>query len=79
MFSTFTHGAVDAIQAAKTQFVTTYIQHKGISNALTSFIDAQGAYTKSAIDAGMKASSALGAIISSQACFDEIMKPSKAK
>jgi hypothetical protein len=46
---------VDAIQGAKKQFITTFVQHEGLAKVLNTFVDAQAQYTKSAIDAGIKA------------------------
>lgn len=72
MFNTFAHAAVDAVQNSKKQFVETFVKHEGIANALNSFVDAQSKYTKSAIDAGIAASTSLGMIFTSKSFFDEI-------
>ena len=72
MFNTFAHAAVDAIQNGKKQFVETFVKHEGIANALTNFVDSQTKYTKSAIDAGIAASTSLGMILTSNSFFDEM-------
>lgn len=72
MFNTFAHAAVDAVQNGKKQFVSTFVQHEGIANALNAFVDSQSKYTKSAIDAGIAASTSLGMILTSKAFFDEV-------
>ena len=44
---------IDAVQTAKKQFVNTaFANHKAVAEALTNFVDAQTAYTKSAVKAG---------------------------
>lgn len=55
MFNTFAHSGVDAIQTAKKTFVSTFVQHEQFKTVLNNFIDAQTAYTKAAIDSGIKA------------------------
>ena len=51
MFNTFAFQGVDAIQNAKKQFVSTFVQNEKIKEALNGFVDAQAAYTKDAITA----------------------------
>jgi hypothetical protein len=64
MFQTFAHSGVDAIQTAKKTFVSTFVQHEQLKNILNGFVDAQTAYTKSAIDAGIKVSTDIGGVLS---------------
>ena len=64
--NTFAYAAVDAIQNSKKQFVTTFVKHDGISDTLNAFVDAQAAYTKSAIDAGVLAATTLGSIFKNE-------------
>lgn len=52
MFNSFAFQAVDSVQTAKKQFVSTFVQHEQIKDALNGFIDAQASYTKEAITAG---------------------------
>lgn len=52
MFNSFAFQAVDGIQSAKKQFVSTFVQQEQIKDALNGFIDAQASYTKDAITAG---------------------------
>jgi methylglyoxal synthase len=40
---------IDTIQNGKKQFVNTFVQHDGVKKALNEFVDAQAAYTKSAV------------------------------
>lgn len=77
MFNTFAHAAVDAVQTSKKQFVDTFVKHEGIASALNSFVEAQTKYTKSAIDAGIAASTSLGMIFTSKNFFDEISESVK--
>lgn len=44
---------IDAVQTAKKQFVNTaFAKHETVAKALNEFVDAQTAYTKSAVKAG---------------------------
>lgn len=52
MFNTFAFQAVDGIQNAKKQFVSTVVPQADIKEALNGFVDAQTQYTKDAITAG---------------------------
>lgn len=51
MFNTFAFQAVDSVQSAKKQFVSTFVQNEKIKEALNGFVDAQASYTKDAITA----------------------------
>lgn len=51
MFNQYTFQAIDGLQSAQKQFVSTFVQHEGFKKVLTSFVDAQVEYTKSAITA----------------------------
>jgi hypothetical protein len=64
MFTTIAHSGVDAIQTAKKTFVGTVVQNDQLKTILNSFVDAQTAYTKSAIDASIKMSTDIGGILS---------------
>jgi len=72
MFNTATHAFIDGVSDFKKKFVETTVQHEGIKNALTSFVDAQTKYTKSAADAGMQSMMALGMIFSSKDFYTEM-------
>jgi len=61
--NTFAYAAVDAIQNSKKQFVSTFVKNEDVSKILNQFVDAQAQYTKSAIDAGIAASSAFSALV----------------
>lgn len=52
MINTFAFQAVDSVQNAKKQFVSTFVPQAQIKEALNGFIDAQASYTKDAITAG---------------------------
>ena len=51
MFNTIAFQAVDGIQDAKKQFVSTFSVNPQITDALNGFVDAQTSYTKDAITA----------------------------
>lgn len=55
MIQTLANQGVDAIQTAKKQFVNTFVYNDQLKSILHNFVDAQSEYTKSAIDAGVKA------------------------
>lgn len=51
---------IDTVQGAKKQFVNTvFANHKTVAEALNGFVDAQTAYTKSAVKAGTDAATKL--------------------
>lgn len=77
MFNTFNHAAIDAVQEAKKQFVTTFVKHEGIAKAMNTFVDAQAEYTKSAADAGMNFITSMGLIVTSKQFFDDVTKTVK--
>ena len=63
MFNQFAFQAVEGIQSAKKQFVSTFVQHDGFQKVLNNFVDAQTEYTKSAIEAGSAAVSGIQEIL----------------
>jgi hypothetical protein len=72
MFNTFTDAFIDTFQSGKKNFVNTFVQHEGIAKALNQFVDAQTAYTKSAVNAGIQSATSIGMIVSSKQFMDEI-------
>lgn len=74
MFKTYAIQGVDAIQSAKKQFVSTFVQHEQFAKVLNGFVDAQAEYTKSAIDAGAKAFSETQSILTDRTPFVEMSK-----
>ena len=44
--------SIDAFQNGKKQFVNTFVTNESVKETLNSFVDAQTAYTKSAVKAG---------------------------
>ena len=77
MFNTFNYAAIDAVQEAKKQFVTTFVQHEGIAKAMNTFIDSQADYTKRHVDAMMSFATSVGLIVTSKQFFDEVAKTVK--
>ena len=74
MFKSFAHQAVDGIQSAKKQFVSTFVQHEQFANTLNGFVDAQAQYTKSAIDAGANVLSEVQSILTDRTPFVNLSK-----
>ena len=44
---------IDAVQGAKKQFVSTFVQNEAIAKALNEYVDAQSEYTKKAVKTAM--------------------------
>jgi hypothetical protein len=78
MFNTATYAVIDGVSDFKKKFVEQTVQHDGIKTALTTFIDAQTKYTKSAADAGMQSMMALGMIFTSKDFYTEMADQYKA-
>jgi hypothetical protein len=74
MFNTFAFQGVDAIQSAKKQFVSTFVQHDQFKDALNGFIDAQAAYTKDAITASSVATTKVVEILTDRTPYVEAAK-----
>lgn len=74
MFNTFAFQGVDAIQSAKKQFVSTFVQNEKIKEALNGFVDAQAAYTKDAITAGSVATSKVTELFTDRTPYVEATK-----
>jgi predicted phage gp36 major capsid-like protein len=51
---------VDTVQTAKKTFVSTFVTNDKVADSLNKFVDAQTAYTKSAIKAGNDAATSIG-------------------
>ena len=50
---------IDAVQNGKKQFVNTFVTNESVKETLNSFVDAQTAYTKSAVKAGTETATSL--------------------
>ena len=49
MIKSFAHEAVDTVQKAKLQFVSTFVKHDGLAETMNKFVEAQSQYTKSVL------------------------------
>jgi len=74
MFNTFAHTGVDAIQTAKKQIVETLSPNEQVKKIATDFVDAQTQYTKSAIDAGFKAMTSIGELVTDRTPYVKLME-----
>lgn len=74
MINTFAFQAVDSVQSAKKQFVSTFVQNEKIKEALNGFVDAQAAYTKDAITAGSVATSKVTELFTDRTPYIEATK-----
>lgn len=60
MIKSFAHDAVDAVQKGKLQFVTLFVKHDAMADAMEQFVEAQSKYTKSVLDTNIDAMLNLG-------------------
>ena len=74
MFNQFAFQAVDGIQSAKKQFVSTFVQHDGFQKVLNGFVDAQTEYTKAAITAGSQAATGIQEILTDRTLYVNFTK-----
>ena len=74
MFNQYAFQAVDGIQSAKKQFVSTFVQHDGFQKVLNNFVDAQTEYTKAAITAGSTALSDVQSILTDRTPYVNFTK-----
>lgn len=74
MFNQYAFQAVDAIQNAKKQFVSTFVQHDQFQKVLNNFVDAQTAYTKEAITAGSNAATGVQEILTDRTPYVNFTK-----
>ena len=74
MFNQYAFQGVDAIQSAKKQFVSTFVQHEGFQKVLNNFVDAQTAYTKEAITAGSNVATGVQEILTDRTPFVNFTK-----
>ena len=74
MLNTFAYSGVDAIQSAKKQFVETFGPTEQAKKIAIDFVDAQTQYTKSAIDAGIKAITSTAELLTDRTPYIEAAK-----
>ena len=74
MFKTFTHSGIEAIQTTNKTLVSAFVQHEQLKDILNGFVDAQTAYTKSAIDAGIKVSTEIVGVLSDRTPYVDMME-----
>lgn len=74
MFNQFAFQGVDAIQNAKKQFVSTFVQHEQFAKVLNGFVDAQTEYTKAAITAGSNAAQGIQEILTDRTPYVNLVK-----
>ena len=72
MFNYYAHSAVDTIQTGKKQFLEAFVKQEDVKKVLVQFVDAQTAYTKSAIDAGLQVSTTLSTLFTSQSFYNNL-------
>ena len=60
---TYAHTGIDAIQTAKKQITETFSPNEQVKKIANDFVDAQTQYTKAAVDAGYKALTSIGELL----------------
>lgn len=76
---TYAHTAIDTIQSVKKQVVKTFVNHNDLVQVLNTFVDAQTAYTKAAVDTSFDTFTKLNSILLSSSFMDEFYKFSAKK
>ena len=74
MFNTLAHSGIEAFQTGKKYIVDSFYPTKELKQVSHDFIDAQTAYTKSAIDATLKLYAQTGEILLDRTPFVETAK-----
>lgn len=70
----FATTTVDSIQTAKKIAVDTFVKHEELAKSLNEFVDAQTAYTKQAINAGIKTGSEMFDAITDKTFYTDTVK-----
>lgn len=69
MLHSIANTAIDAVQTSKKNFIATFITNDKLASILEEFVDAQTAYTKSAVDTGIKTATELGKLVTTKEFF----------
>lgn len=73
MIKSFAHDAVDTVQKAKLQFVSTFVKHEGLAETMTKFVEAQAQYTKQALTTNIDAMMDFGMALTKQDFAKELV------
>jgi hypothetical protein len=65
MFKTISSDAIDQVQSAKKQFVSTFVQNEQLAAIFNNFVDVQAEYTKSAANLAIDSITAFGKLVMS--------------
>lgn len=60
---------IDSVQSGKKQFISTFVTDEKIATILENFVDAQTAYTKSAVNSAIETSTKLASLVVSNDYF----------
>jgi hypothetical protein len=72
MFNYYANSMVETIQTGKKYFVDAFVKNEDVKKALTQFVDAQTAYTKSAIDAGLTFGTNMSMLFTNQKFYQDL-------
>jgi hypothetical protein len=65
MIHSITSNAIDQVQSAKKQFVSTFVKNDQLATIFNNFVDVQAEYTKSAMKLSIDSMTAFGKLVMS--------------
>ena len=72
MIKSLAHDVIDTVQKGKQEFVTTFVKHEGLADAMNQFVTAQSEYTKQAIDTGVDCFTSFNALFTNKEFAKEV-------
>ena len=74
MLNSLFHTAIDSIQTGKKFVVTNTVKYETLADMLTTYVDAQTAYTKSFVDTAIKSSMDFGDMLMNKNFTKEVIE-----
>jgi len=74
MLNSLFHTAIDSIQTGKKFVVTNTVKYEPLADMLTTYVDAQTAYTKSFVDTAIKSSMDFGDMLMNKNFTKEVIE-----
>jgi len=74
MLNSLFHTAIDSIQTGKKFVVTNTVKYEPLADMLTTYVDAQTAYTKSFVDTAIKSSMDFGDMLMNKDFTKEVIE-----
>lgn len=72
MFNTIVNSTIDLTQSSKKQFVTTFVKHEAVAEAINKFLDVETQYTKSLFNNTMDTMTLFNTIVSNKDFVKEV-------